>query len=109
MSFSFLTTPSMRRTAVAHLVRTTPPAQVGLLRARLRREAELMEPGGCAVCWQPRSKGEQLREVRGLPVETCEHPWCRKLLQVLCRREEEVHERAKARLLAAVEEGTHAA
>ncbi|QSQ24836.1 hypothetical protein JY651_07815 [Pyxidicoccus parkwayensis] len=101
MSFSLLTTPTMRRTAVAHLVSTTPLAEVGLLRVRLRREAELMEPGGCAVCWAPRTKGQQTKEVRGLPVETCEDPRCVDLVQALRDREAELHQHAKAGLLAA--------
>lgn len=93
-----MTTPTMRREAVRHLVRTTPLSQVGLLRARLRREADLVAPGGCSVCWQPRSSSE-----------TCKTRVCRDVLNELREREAELHERAKAGLLAAVEEGAHAA
>ncbi|MBN8466198.1 hypothetical protein JYJ95_06720 [Corallococcus exiguus] len=82
-----LTTPAMRRTAVAYLLETTPASQLGLLRKRLHDEAQLMQLGGCAVCWAPRSFAEVYHERADVPAGTCSSERCRELWSEARNRE----------------------
>ncbi|WP_163998652.1 hypothetical protein [Pyxidicoccus caerfyrddinensis] len=109
MSCGLLTTPATRRLAVAYLVATTPVTRAGLLLLRLHRDAQLMQPGGCLVCWKARPLVQQLKESRERPAMTCGHVRCVRLVRQLRDKQSGLHERAKAGFVAAVEEGARAA
>ena len=109
MSCGLLTTPATRRLAVAYLVATTPPERAGLLRLRLHREAQLMQPGGCLVCWRARPLIQQLKESRERPAPTCGHSRCVQVVRRMREKEAALHQQAKASLVAAVEEVARAA
>lgn len=91
-----LTTPAMRRKAVAHLLATTPPHQLGLLRKRLHDEAQLMQLGGCAICWAKRSFAQVYSERADVPAGTCSVKRCRDLWSDAREREASWRQRARS-------------
>ncbi|MCY1043302.1 hypothetical protein OV208_18440 [Corallococcus sp. bb12-1] len=82
-----LTTPAMRRQAVAFLLVKTPASQLGLLRKRLHDEAQLMQLGGCAICWAKRSFAQVYAERVDVPMGTCRAKRCRDLWSAARDRE----------------------
>ncbi|GHG79557.1 hypothetical protein [Comamonas sp. JC664] len=109
-----LPVPEVRRWQVDALVRSTPPAERGLLRLRLYEavpDDQWTTSAGrgvklrCVVCWTPRALRLANKEVADRTVATCRHPRCDALWERAGKLEEAVHESAKARLLAALAAG----
>ncbi|RKH18519.1 hypothetical protein D7X74_09405 [Corallococcus sp. CA047B] len=75
----FLTTPELRREAVAHLMAQTPLQRACLLRLRLYQDAQRILPGACPLCWAPCSQGARTTERQERLVATCEDTQCQSL------------------------------
>ncbi|RKH13501.1 hypothetical protein D7X74_21800 [Corallococcus sp. CA047B] len=94
----------MRRQAVAFLLEKTPAGQLGLLRKRLHDEAQLMQLGGCAICWAKRSFAQVYAERADVPMGTCGTKRCRDLWTAARNREASWRQRVHA---ATTEEASH--